>query len=130
MQTGESRSRATIYCVLAFRLEAMHLNWRKFLAVAVLSWSVLDMVGATVFLESSRRGHDQQVTAISSKPASPGSSSEGYCDGDCIFCSTTISHTPAVVLTIVRVEVSRLEVVHTPAVNDGFLKPVYHPPQA
>src|SRR5579883_2825169 len=84
----------------------------------------------TVLVSPGHGGHDQQVTAISSKPASPGSSSEGYCDGDCIFCSTTISHTPAVVLTIVRVEVSRLEVVHTPAVNDGFLKPVYHPPQA
>lgn len=104
-------------------------NWRRWLAVAVLSWSVLDMVGATVFLERSRPATDHQMMAISSKPASPASSSQDYCDGDCIFCSTTINQTPAFVLTIMRVQVSRLEVVYTPDVNDGFLKPVYHPPQ-
>ena len=108
----------------------MHLNWRKFLALAVLSWSILDMVGATFFLTRSQLAKDHQLLSISSKPLSPASSSDGYCDGDCIFCSATISQTPAVALPILRVTVSRLEVSDTSGTNDGFLTPIYHPPQS
>lgn len=107
----------------------MHLNWRKFLAVAVLSWSILDMIGATVFLSRPKPLSQLQVLARSSKPTPPQSSSEGYCDGDCIFCSTTISPTPTATVTIMRVEVNRLDILNTSETNDGFLKPVYHPPQ-
>jgi hypothetical protein len=108
----------------------MRFHWRKYLAVAVLSWSVLDMVGAAVFLTRSRPAKEHQLLEISSTPASPASSSEGYCDGDCIFCSTTIKHTPTVGLVVLRVQVSRLEVADVSVTTDGFLKPVYHPPQS
>ena len=108
----------------------MHLNWRKLLAVAVLSWSVLDMVGATIFLTRTETAGEHQFSVISSGPVSSGSSSESYCDGDCIFCSATIKQTPALRFIVMRVEIGRLEVPDTSQRNDGYLQPVYHPPQS
>jgi hypothetical protein len=105
----------------------MNRNWRKVLAIAVLSWSTMDMAGACLHalpLAVAGTSH----AAISSSNSATSNDSEGYCDGDCIFCSSVIRPSQGVHLTV-QTRVARLEVVTIDEVYDGFTSPIYHPPQ-
>jgi hypothetical protein len=106
----------------------MNFNWRKLLAIAILSWSTMDMAAAslhTMPLVVSRTSH---TVASSPNPANS-TDSEGYCDGDCIFCSSVIRPAQRVHF-VVQTRVARLEAIIIDEVYDGFPSPIYHPPQS
>ena len=106
----------------------MNLNWRKLLAIAVLSWSVMDMAAASLHeipLVVSGTSH----TVVSAPLSAASTDSEGYCDGDCIFCSSVIRPAPHVHLIVQRRVGARLEVVTVEEVYNGFVSPIDHPPQ-
>jgi len=105
----------------------MNFNWRKLLAIAVLSWSVMDMAAASLHaipLDVSRASH----TVVSSPHHASSTDSEGCCDGDCIFCSSAIRPAEPVHLTV-QMRVARLEVVTIEKVYDEFASHIDHPPQ-
>jgi hypothetical protein len=104
----------------------MNFNWRKVLAIAVLSWSVMDMAAATLHAMPvlvSGTGH----TVVSAPHSEAATDSEGYCDGDCIFCSSVIRPAQYVHL-IVQTRVARLEVITIEELYDGFASHIDHPP--
>lgn len=105
----------------------MNIHWRKLIAIAVLSWSVLDMAAASIdAMPSSAIGASH--TVVSSTNSAPPADSEGYCDGDCIFCSSAIRPAEHVHLTV-ETRVARLEVVTVAGTYEDFTNPIDHPPQ-
>lgn len=111
----------TIHCTVT------DFKWRKWLAIALLAWSTLDLAGAILHAAAPIPATTGAFILCSPNSGTP-AGSEGYCDGDCIFCSSVIRPTRPMYFAVLT-RLARLEIATKSDVYETFTAPIDHPPQ-